>query len=209
MTQKIHAKNVTLRDLKTKFAIQLVRDREFFPEWETDLPEPTELDRQFLDEVQEGYFNLITYPPVLEDTVKMSVLSPLIHLAGFFRAPFHIKSEESVSISATDEGVTVEGRIDVLVLLDKLWVIVIESKQASFSIEAGLAQVLSYMLANPDPKRPTFGMITTGGSFAFIKLVDKQYSLSRVFELRNPGNELLIVLAILKRLAQLTNAEIE
>ena len=209
MTQKIYAKNVTLRDLKTKFAIQLVRDREFFPEWQTDLPEPTEIDKLFLDEIQEGYFNLITYPPVLEDTVKMSVLSPLMHLAGFFRDPFHIRSEESVSISAVDEEVIVEGRIDVLVLQDKLWMIVIESKSASFSIEAGLAQILSYMLANPDPARPTFGMITTGGSFTFIKLVGKKYSLSRVFELRNPDNELLIVLGILKRLAQLTSAEIE
>lgn len=200
---------VTLRDLKTKFAIQLVRDPEFFLEWQTDLPEPTEIDKLFLDEIQEGYFYLMKYPPLFEDAIKMSVLSPLIHLAGFFRAPFHIRSEESVSISATDEEITVEGLIDVLVLQDKLWMIVIESKKASFSIEAGLAQILSYMLANPDPVRPTFGMITTGGSFTFIKLVGKKYSLSRVFELRNPGNELLIVLAVLRRLAQLTSAEIE
>lgn len=148
------------------------------------------------------------YPPVLEDTIKVAVLSPLIHLAGLLLAPYHIKSEKTVSISAVDEGITIEGKIDVLVLQEQLWLIVIESKQPTFSIEAGLAQILSYMLARPNPERPAFGMITTGGSFVFIKLVDNQYSLSRVFELRNPGNELLTVLAILKRLAKLASTEV-
>ena len=82
---------------------------------------------------------------------------------------------------------------------------VIESKQAVFSIEAGLAQILAYMLANDNQDKPCFGMITTGGSFVFIKLVkgeSPQYALSRVFELRNPGNELYTVLGILKQLEQ-------
>jgi hypothetical protein len=82
---------------------------------------------------------------------------------------------------------------------------VIESKQVEFSIEAGLAQILSYMLANPNPEQPSFGMITTGGSFIFLKLVkgdSPKYGLSRLFSLLNPGNDLYTVLSILKRLAQ-------
>jgi hypothetical protein len=49
-------------------------------------------------------------------------------------------------------------------------------------------------------------MITTGGSFVFIKLVKgeiPQYVTSRVFITRNPGNELYSVLRILKRLSQI------
>jgi predicted type IV restriction endonuclease len=104
-----------------------------------------------------------------------------------------------------DGEVIVEGKIDVLVLKDQFWVMVIESKQAAFSIEAGLAQILAYMLAHKNQEKPCFGMITTGGSFVFIKLVKNekpQYALSRVFELNNPGNELYTVLGVLKQLEQ-------
>lgn len=45
MAQKIDAPNVTLRDLETQFALQLVRDTQFFPEWQTDLPYLTEMDK--------------------------------------------------------------------------------------------------------------------------------------------------------------------
>jgi hypothetical protein len=142
---------------------------------------------------------------LLEDTVKMAVLAPLLNLACFYLYPFHTKSEYSVTLATADGEVVVDGKIDVLVLKDQFWVMVIESKQAAFSIEAGLAQILADMLANE--KQPCFGMITTGGSFVFIKLVkgkNPQYALSRVFELNNPGNELYTVLAVLKLLEQLT-----
>ena len=79
-------------------------------------------------------------------------------------------------------------------------------KRASYSIEEGLAQILAYMLANPHPEKPSFGMITTGGSFIFVKLVKgeiPQYALSDIFEIRNRGNALYDVLRILKRLSQL------
>jgi len=43
--------------------------------------------------------------------------------------------------------------MDVLVLKEQLWVLA-ESKKAVFSVEAGLAQILSYMLGNPAPDQP-------------------------------------------------------
>jgi len=203
MKNKVYARNVTLHDLRTQFGLRLVREPLFFTEWKSELPEVTELDKQLLDEVQAGFFNLIEYPPLLENTIKMAVLSPLLQRAGFFLPPFHIKSEESIQISSKDEGMIIEGRIDVLTLKEQLWVIVIESKQASFSITSGLAQLLAYMLASPNSEVPTYGMITTGADFIFIKLVSLKYGLSRAFDLYNPGNDLYEVLAILKRLAQL------
>ncbi|MFB8788747.1 MAG: hypothetical protein U7123_07820 [Potamolinea sp.] len=84
---------------------------------------------------------------------------------------------------------------------------VIESKQAAFSIEAGLAQILAYMLATTHPENPFFGMITTGGSFIFIKLVQgetPQYTTSNFWEIRNRGNNLYSVLSILKKLSTLS-----
>lgn len=91
-------------------------------------------------------------------------------------------------------------------LKERFWLLVIESKRAFFSIEAGLAQLLAYMLANPQKDQPGFGMITTGGSFTFVKLAYRkvpQYSTSKIFELRNPGNELYDVFQTLKRMSQL------
>jgi len=111
-----------------------------------------------------------------------------------------------VSVKNPDESVTIEGRIDVLVLGEQnLWVLVIESKRAEFSIKVGLAQILAYMLADPVPQKPCFGMITNGGSYVFLKLVPGDpptYGISKVFDLLNPGNDLYHVLTILKNIRQ-------
>lgn len=209
MVQTLQAKEITLRDLIVKFGIQLVEDEQFFWEWQDNLPELTPFDSQLLDKVKSGFVNLLNYPPLLEDVVRMAVLDPILFIGDFYLAPFHVKSEESVDIISDDEGVIVKGKIDTLVLKDQLWVMVVESKKAAFSIEEGLAQILAYMLGNPHPEKPSFGMITTGGSFVFVKLVKGEvplYALSRVFITRNPGNELYEVLRILKRLSQLVNS---
>ena len=89
---------------------------------------------------------------------------------------------------------------------------VIESKKTEFSTEAGRGKIIPYMLANPHPNRPNYGMISTGGSFMFVKLVNgetPQYALSKMFITLNPGNELYDVLRILKRLTQIVLEGIE
>ncbi len=51
----------------------------------------------------------------------------------------------------------------------------------------------------------TFGLLTNGSSFRFIKLVlqpTPQYALSRIFDLFNPGHDLYEVLSILKYLGE-------
>ena len=209
MVRTIQAKDINLRYLIDNFGIQLVLDEQFFREWQDDLLEITDLDKQLLDKVKTGYFNLLNYPPLLEGVVRMSIVDPILFIGDFYLAPLYIKAEESIQISDEDEGVIIKGKIDTLILKDQFWVMVIESKQAEYSIERGLAQILAYMLGNPDPDRPSFGMITTGGSFTFVKLVKgeiPQYATSKVFEIRNPGNELYDVLRILKRLTQLAIA---
>ena len=197
---------ITLHDLTEKFGLQLIEDEQFFREWQENLPEITEAEKQRLDRVKASYSNLIEDPPLLENTVKMVVLSPLLDLAGFYLPPFRIRSEKSIEIALEDEGTIIKGQIDVLVVCDQLWVVVIESKQASFSLEIGRSQLLTYMLANPHPERPTYGLILNGSSFRFLKLIKAetiQYALSRIFDLFNPGNDLYQVLRCLKRLAQL------
>jgi hypothetical protein len=114
-----------------------------------------------------------------------------------------------VQISAEDDGTIVKGRIDVLVIQNQLWILVIESKRAGFSLEEVIPQALAYILANPDANRPIFGLVTNGSHFIFIKLSKQdtpQYALSYKFSLRRPENELYSVLSILKRISQLLGA---
>jgi hypothetical protein len=206
MVQTVLAKDVSLIELKNLFGLQLNRDEDFFREWQDNLPELTESEKQLLDKVQAGYFNLLQYPPMLENVVRMSILDPVLFIGNFYLSPFYITSEKSIEISTLDEGRIIKGSLDTLVLKDRFWVMVIESKRANFSIEAGLAQILAYMLANPDGEKPNFGMITTGGSFIFLKLVQgefPQYATSKTYQLLNPHNDLYKVLGILKHLCEL------
>ncbi|MFP5273451.1 type I restriction endonuclease [Coleofasciculus sp.] len=206
MVETLKAQRIDLRYLIDNFGLQRIRDDQFFGEWQTNLPELTDIEKQELDRVQEGYFNLVEYPPLLENVVKLTIVSPLLFISGLYLSPFHIKAEKSLEIRAEDETVIIEGRIDILVLRQNFWVTVIESKQTAFSIEEGLAQILTYILAAPNPETPTFGMITNGVNFRFVKLVREatpKYALSDEFVIDNRGNELYSVLKIIKRLSQL------
>jgi hypothetical protein len=207
MVDILQAQAVNLRDLIDKFGIQLVEDEQFFREWQDDLPELTDLDKQLLDKVKAGYINLRNYPPLLENVIRMAVLDPMLFIGDFYLAPFYVKAEKSVEIIAEDEGTIIRGKIDTLILKDQFWVMVIESKKGHFSIEAGLAQILAYMLGNPHPDRPNYGLISAGGTFIFIKLVKAEgllYSTSNIFGIRNRSNDLYTVLKIMKRLSQLS-----
>lgn len=206
MVQTIQARNVALNDLETNFKIEWIEDDQFFREWQDNLPEINDAEKQRLDRVKASYRNLLKHPPFLENTVKMVVLSPLLDLADFYLAPFHVTSEKSVEIIDEDEGMIVRGQLDVLALFQEFWVVVVESKKAAFSLEVGIPQLLAYMLANLKSDRPTYGLLTNGSNFMFVKLVKgeiPQYAFSRWFSMFNPGNELYSVLSILKHLGEL------
>jgi hypothetical protein len=205
MVQIIQTQDIDLRYLIENYRLQRVEDNQFFPEWQEDLPDLSDSDKQQLDKVKAGYLNLLNYPPLLEDVVRMAVLDPILFIGNFYLAPFYVKSEQSIDIVEEDDGVIIRGRIDTLVLKNQLWVMVIESKRASYSIEAGLAQMLAYMLGNPNPEKPSYGMITSGGTFIFVKCVQEDYptyATSNLLATRNPG-DLYSVLKILKRLSQI------
>lgn len=202
MTQSIQAKTLTLRDVKTKFKCQLAEEEQFFREWIDDLPEITDEEKRYLDKVKAGYANSADYP-MIEDTVKMVVLAPLLFLADFYLTPFHIEAEKSVELTIEDEDTIVRGSIDVLLLLQSFWVVAIEAKRAQYSVEAGLPQLLFYMLNDPSPDRPTFGLLTNGSNFRFIKLIKQdtpQYALSYEFVI-DRANDFYEVFRILKRLS--------
>ncbi|WP_318781189.1 hypothetical protein [Amazonocrinis nigriterrae] len=93
MVQVIQAQNVTVSYLKERFALQKSEDEHFFSEWFDYLPEISELEKQYLDRVITNYLSVLENAPLLEEAVKLVVLSPLLDLAGFYRPPFHILTE--------------------------------------------------------------------------------------------------------------------
>ncbi|GFE68709.1 type I restriction enzyme HsdR N-terminal domain-containing protein [Chroococcus sp. FPU101] len=206
MTQTLFAQSIGLDDLIRNFNLKRVEEQDFFYEWQESLPDISDFEKQQLDKVKAGYWNLLDYPPVLEDIVRMTILDPILFIGDFYLKPFYLRSEEPVEIVTEDEGIVIKGRMDTLILKEQFWVMVIEAKKLSYSVEEGVAQILAYMLANPQPEKPNYGMITNGGSFMFIKLVQgtiPQYATSRVYITRNPGNELYDVLRVLKHLTQI------
>ena len=204
--QTIAANQVELSDLIDRFNLTRIDDPAFFPEWQTNLPPITDLDRQLLDRIRAGYLNLLDYPPMREDAVRMAILDPILFVAGLYLPPFHFRSEIPVNLDISDEDQTISGRIDTLIFREQLWVMVIEAKRASLSIEAGLAQLLTYLLAAPN--LVNYGLITSGGEFAFVKLEQgdqPRYAVSDIFLTRNSRhNELYEVLQILKKLTALS-----
>lgn len=213
MVQVIQAQNVTLAYLREKFGLQKSVNEDFFTEWFDNLPEITDIEKQYLDRVKTNYLSLLENAPLLEDAVKLVVLSPLLDLAGFYRPPFHIMTEESIEISeeiitedkenAEEKKEIVKGKIDVLVLQQQLWLLVVESKRSTFSLFKAISQALTYMLANPKPELPVYSLVINGEDFQFIKLIKKDtpfYALSDRFTLYRGDNELYKVLSILKKL---------
>jgi hypothetical protein len=193
-------KNLTLQDVHQQFSLQPTRDLEFFPEWQGSLPAVSPRERETLTQIQTDYLYM-SEDVMHENAVKMVVLSPLFSLAGFYRPPFRIASEKTVKIQASDGSKVLRGFIDVLVLHQNLWALVVESKRNTFSLEVARPQALAYMLANPSPDRATFGLISNGVNFRLLKLLGQQYGESDEFYLGNLG-DMERLLQILKQVGQ-------
>lgn len=189
-------------DLEQRFGLEEVQESAFFGEWQRLWPALSGDERARLDRVKAAYANL-ERRSLLENTVKLAIVAPLLDLAGLFLPPFYVTTEKTVEIVAQEAEVILRGRLDVLVLLEQLWVLVIEAKRAEFSLKVGIPQVLGYMLTVPDPQRPLYGLVTNGGSFIFIKLLWQgvpRFARSREFIL-DQDDGLAQTLQILKLLA--------
>lgn len=200
MVQEIAAKDVTLRELKQNFGLQISQDPTFFTEWLDSFTPLREEEHHLLDRVKANFLELMEDPQMLENTVKMVVLAPLLDLAGFYHKPFRIETETAIALEMKDEGAIIRGRIDVLVIKNQLWLLVIESKRSDFAVTRAIPQALAYMLSNSETVQSIFGMITNGNEFLFLKTSQNEYANSRLFSLVNPNNELYEVLQILKQL---------
>lgn len=206
MVQTIPASKVNLRILKESFALERTNDPNFFPEWQGDLPELTDLEKQELAQVKADYIYL-SERPMLEQIVKMVVLSPLLKIAGFYQEPFYLTAEKQITITSEDEGTIVSGKIDIFVSVPPFWVLAIEAKRVNFSLHVGIPQLLAYMLGSTELEYPAFGLVTNGCDFKFLKLIKQEtpvYATSNSFTLED-GEELFTVARILKHLVRVVS----
>ncbi|MGI0487881.1 restriction endonuclease subunit R [Pantanalinema rosaneae CENA516] len=203
MVQTIQASELSLHEVEARFGLQEANEPSFFPEFWQNLPELTEPEQRSLDEIKANFLYLKKYP-MSEEAVKLVIVSPLLAMSGFYRPPFHLRTEAPIQIALEADDAIVRGRIDVLVLQDQFWVMVVESKEAGFSVNAGIAQTIAYLAATPHPDRPAFGLITNGTEFLFAKLVKStnQYGFADLFTLQRRHNDLYNVASILQQLRQ-------
>ncbi len=147
MAQAVQTRKVTLGLLETEFGLQAATNPQFFTEWiapDTQISEP---EVQALARVKSNFEHLIKEPPLLEEAVKMVVLSPLLDLVGFYQSPFQIQPEKEIEVEAIDEdGVVIRGEIDVLVVSGQLLVLAIESKMSAFSLNVALPQAICWQI---------------------------------------------------------------
>jgi len=206
MVQTFQASRLSLYDVESKFhARQQFTTSDFFTDLLQNAAPLSEFEKQILDRTRQHYLYLAKRP-LLEVTVKMVTLSPLLSLAGFYDPPFYTTLEESIELVSQDGVEVVRGQIDVLVLQQSIWVLVIEAKSIQYDVMVALPQALIYMISSPNLTKSRFGLITNGREFRFIKLdseTEPIYTLSKVFSLSEPENHLYDVLQILKALGQL------
>jgi hypothetical protein len=202
MVQTKPISDLSLAEVEQKFGLKQTDSEDFFPEWFQDLPEISDEERRALDQIKSSFLYLSKYP-MSEEAVKLVVVSPLLSMAGFYQPPFRMKTEAAVQITREEAGETLRGRIDVLILQEQFWVLVVESKEAGFSLQDAIAQAVGYMATTA--QQPTFGLATNGSEFLFLKLITQppQYGLSDLMTLHRRKNDLYNILAVLKRINQI------
>jgi hypothetical protein len=192
----------SLAEAEAKFRLERSSDPQFFPEWVDSLPSLTATELTELDRMCQRLTYHRSESELLEGAVTLLAASPLLEIAGLYDPPFKLKSETAIELIISDGEEILRGRIDLLILQNQFWILVVESKKTTISVRSALPQALAYMMANSNPNQLLFGMITNGDDVLFIKLTRQpaaQYSLSRVFSLYTLPSESQTVLQILKR----------
>jgi hypothetical protein len=191
----------SLAEAEAQFGLSKNDDPLFFTEWLSNLPELSAMEKQRLDLIKQRYLYHRQYGHLLEGAVNFIVIAPLLEMAGFYDPPFHLRSEASIRLDLEDKnGKIYQGRIDSLILQERLWIMLVESKRTSFSAEVALPQVIAYMAVNPQLEQVSFGLVSNGVSSIFVKLQGAQYGFSDEFSLNRRQNELYDVLKVLNRL---------
>ncbi|MEL7358649.1 MAG: type I restriction enzyme HsdR N-terminal domain-containing protein [Cyanobacteria bacterium J06560_6] len=202
MSQLLQANQLTLRDVKDKFGLQRTRTPDFFGSWQQPLSKLSEHEKKTLDQAQASFLYL-SEGIVQEPLVKMVVVSPLLSVAGFYKKPYLAFAEHTTEVEITASEEIIRGRIDVLVVNQRVWVAIVEAKNSQLSLSVSLPQTLAYMASDKQTNQPKYGLVTNGTDLQFVKLDTEVglYALSRAYSLNNPGNDLYEVVSVLRTIS--------
>jgi hypothetical protein len=182
----------SLSDLQVRCNLRQADSDRFFSEWSEDLPDLDERERAGIERLKQRYdYHRFGFTTVGTSRFSRSTLPPAIALRYWARTGRSRRNNSRFYRCASCTGATLDFGCRV------------EADEHSCS--GSIAQLLAYMLANPQSERPSFGIATNGDEFVFLKLSQgdaPQYDASRTFSLFPRRHELGEVLRILKRLGQ-------
>ena len=205
MTLAVTDRIKTFKNLETSFKIEQSQDPEFFSELDENFQDLSLEEKTGIGKIKKRFDYHRRDGFLLEGTVNLLVVSPLLKLAGFLDEPYQIRSPFGVEIEINDTVETLKGFIDTLVVNNNLWVLSLESKRSAIPVGIALPQLFAYMLAQPRQSNLAFGLATNGDEFIFLKLdfstERPSYDFSRTYSLLPTKHELGQVLKILKKLA--------
>lgn len=200
----------TLAEAEAKFQLTRTEDEDFFREYYVDLPTLTKPEKHELMEMRRRYLYQRSQGHLLERTVILLFASPLLTLAGFYDPPFRVKAEESIQLVLEDPNEILQGRLDILVLKDRVWVVVLESKKTALSVWTALPQTLAYLAANSYLNKPSYALMTNGDESVFVKVDQanqKLYTVSRSFTTQASIQELYATFRGLKGIARVVRED--
>jgi hypothetical protein len=201
----------TFADLEQRFQLSPTKDQQFFSEWQQNLPNLTFQEKETLEQIKQRFNRHRKRGSLAEGVINQLLVSPLLTLAGLYDEPFYVTTEASIELEVIEKEEILRGRIDTLIIAHQLWVLIIESK-STIAFPVALPQIMTYMMANPNPELPVYGLIGNGDEFMFIKMLTTdipQYDLSNIYSLLLPRrNQLEDILQILKQIAQIMSKNI-
>ncbi|MGC1395600.1 MAG: restriction endonuclease subunit R [Coleofasciculaceae cyanobacterium] len=179
----LNAESLSLGDVHRLLRLQMQLNGSFTPL--LSLEPLTEFEQQELLQIQNDFANYLTAAKVSEGLVKALTTFPLMRLAGFYRFPIEIQLEEGIEkITIEDEDIVITGRFDILAINQiasedskPFWVLVIESKNSSIDLTAGLPQLLTYAFKSLADQEAVWGLVTNGLRYQFVYLCQTTYQL--------------------------------
>jgi hypothetical protein len=204
--QTLNAKTLTLSEVENYLQLSETHNVAF--NQLLQLEPLTAFEQQELEQIRSDFLRYLSVGKVSEGQVKFLVLAPLMRLAGFYHPSLEITLEEDIAdLLIEDDDVLIKGRMDVLTVAAKqtprFWVLVIESKNSSVDVFAGLPQLLTYVFNQLNHQSGVWGLVTNGRSYLFSHICQGQpptYTLLPELSLTYP-DRLIELLQVLKAIA--------
>ena len=201
----------SLSKAHSTFQLQPTSNANFFPEWLGPFPDLSSREIEVCDRLRTRYQYYQAEGAITESTVNLIIIAPILELLGLYDPPHLIKGEKYIKFEIEDKDQILDGLIDILVMRDQLWLILLETKRYGFSVLQALPQTLTYMMSSVSTASMdapvSYGLITTGEDYLFVKLDPqaREYDVSDKFTLSTRrGNQLHTVIQILHHLVALT-----